>query len=221
MSLSDEVERLRHRLAGTIDPADERLLGEAGRLLDVLEHADGALGVGDTLPELTLRDTAGRRVASADLLARGPLVLSFFRHGWLAACAGFLAQLEAARPAVEALGGTVAGVAPHDVHHLAGTLGGRSFRFLLLGDPEGRVARLCGIVGDLPLLLAGRSHGHGWPWRACAGGRRCVLPLAATYVIGQDGVVVRAFLDARLACAVESGELLAAVRGLGAGRGAA
>lgn len=178
------------------------------------------LGLGDTLPELALRDPAGRLVVAADLLARGPLVLGFLRQDWLGACAGLLGRLATAAAAVAALGGSMACVAPQDVHHLAGTVAGRRFGFCLLGDPERRLARLCGI--DRRLAPASRRHGPAaagaWACRDAAG--RCVLPLAGTYVIGQDGVVRRAFVDDRHGCHIQPLELMTAVGALvGGGRG--
>lgn len=41
-----------------------------------------ALGEGDALPTFELTDETGRLVRSAELLARGPLVLTFFRGHW-------------------------------------------------------------------------------------------------------------------------------------------
>ena len=41
-----------------------------------------ALKVGDRMPSFTLPSVSGRRVASDELLARGPLVLSFYRGRW-------------------------------------------------------------------------------------------------------------------------------------------
>ena len=38
--------------------------------------------VGDTLPPFELPDTDGNPVNSADLLAKGPLVLTFYRGVW-------------------------------------------------------------------------------------------------------------------------------------------
>lgn len=43
---------------------------------------DKAVTVGDRMPDFTLPDTAARPVSSAELLARGPLVVSFYRGRW-------------------------------------------------------------------------------------------------------------------------------------------
>jgi hypothetical protein len=44
--------------------------------------AERALKAGDRAPEFALPNAAGQSVRSADLLARGHLVLSFYRGGW-------------------------------------------------------------------------------------------------------------------------------------------
>ena len=46
--------------------------GQAGR----------ARGTGDTMPSFDLPDAAGNIVSSSELLAKGPLVLTFFRGHW-------------------------------------------------------------------------------------------------------------------------------------------
>ncbi len=43
---------------------------------------DCSLKVGDTIPAFTLPNATGRSVNSAELLAAGPLVVSFYRGGW-------------------------------------------------------------------------------------------------------------------------------------------
>ncbi len=44
--------------------------------------AGRAIGAGDTAPAFSLPDTEGAVVRSTDLLARGPLVITFFRGHW-------------------------------------------------------------------------------------------------------------------------------------------
>jgi peroxiredoxin len=43
---------------------------------------DRVIKGGDRLPTFALSNADGQEVRAADLLARGPLVLTFFRGGW-------------------------------------------------------------------------------------------------------------------------------------------
>jgi hypothetical protein len=43
---------------------------------------DRAIAVGDAAPAFELENTEGHRIRLGDLIARGPLVLSFYRGKW-------------------------------------------------------------------------------------------------------------------------------------------
>jgi AhpC/TSA family len=44
--------------------------------------AERALKIGDRAPVFTLRNQDGNPISSAELLAKGPLVITFFRGHW-------------------------------------------------------------------------------------------------------------------------------------------
>jgi len=66
--------------------------------------AKRALKVGDKAPVFTLKDADGHDVSSADLLKRGPLIVSFHRGVWCPYCNMELQALQAALPEFEKLG---------------------------------------------------------------------------------------------------------------------
>ena len=59
----------------------EVLVGEIKKLVQS-GIADNAIKTGEVLPEFTLPDEKGNLVSSKDLLARGPLAVSFYRGIW-------------------------------------------------------------------------------------------------------------------------------------------
>ena len=82
MSLNQEIEALRVQYnkalpeeARSVMQADNERLAKSG-------IAENALKAGDKAPSFALPNGRGVTVSSADLLARGPLVLSFYRGGW-------------------------------------------------------------------------------------------------------------------------------------------
>ncbi len=82
MSLEQQLAAIREGAAKRI-PADS--LATMHRATEQLQQsglAEGALGVGDHMPEFLLLDQAGVEVGSTALLRRGPLVLTFFRGVW-------------------------------------------------------------------------------------------------------------------------------------------
>jgi len=61
------------------------MVAKMHRATDELKQAglaERALKVGDRAPSFTLPDETGRLVSSGELLARGPLVITFFRGVW-------------------------------------------------------------------------------------------------------------------------------------------
>jgi len=66
--------------------------------------AQRALKVGDRTPNFALKDQTDAVVSSKDLLAQGPLVVSFYRGVWCPYCNMELQALQAASPEFEKLG---------------------------------------------------------------------------------------------------------------------
>jgi hypothetical protein len=81
VGLREELSALKNQFeAGAPDAmrlVQEAIEGWRGSAL-----VDNVLRVGDRAPALALPDAFGQIVRSEDLLAKGPLVLSFFRGAW-------------------------------------------------------------------------------------------------------------------------------------------
>lgn len=77
--------RLDRIKAGFVKQASPEILEIVGRATEDV-RASGILDriprVGTTLPAFELADTEGVAVRSSDLLARGPLILTFYRGDW-------------------------------------------------------------------------------------------------------------------------------------------
>ncbi|WP_175891736.1 redoxin domain-containing protein, partial [Burkholderia cepacia] len=83
-----------------IHPIMERATAE----LIASGQAGRAVQAGDRAPQFTLRDQDGKLVSSADLLAQGPLVITFYRGVWCPYCNLELQALDAALPQLREYG---------------------------------------------------------------------------------------------------------------------
>ncbi len=80
--LQDRLDAIRKGFEKDAPPEALEIMHRATRdLADVLAR-DPGLGVGDPAPPFRLPDQDGNVVDSADLLARGPLVVALFRGHW-------------------------------------------------------------------------------------------------------------------------------------------
>jgi hypothetical protein len=82
MTLQERLDAMREASRTRI-PEDARAIMQ--RSIDEL-RASGIMEriarVGQTAPDFTLPDASGRPIHLADLVARGPVVLSFYRGRW-------------------------------------------------------------------------------------------------------------------------------------------
>src|SRR5438477_1598993 len=72
--------------------------------------ADGALKSDDRMPDFLLPNAEGQLISSTQLIANGPLVLSFYRGVWCPYCSEELNALADAAPRLKSAGATVAAI---------------------------------------------------------------------------------------------------------------
>ncbi len=82
MSLADKLAATRAASATRIPPEKAEIMHRATDDLRRSGIMDRIVKVGSAAPAFALANHDGSRVASAELLSRGPLVVSFFRGSW-------------------------------------------------------------------------------------------------------------------------------------------
>jgi len=82
MSLKEELRTLKARLEGGRPPAVVETMHRGVADLRASGAADRVLKAGTRAPAFTLPNAEERPVSSAELLARGPLVVTFYRGRW-------------------------------------------------------------------------------------------------------------------------------------------
>lgn len=152
------------------------------------------LPVGATAPEFTLKDSNGKLVRSADLLAVGPLVVKFFRGRWCPYC---MTELEAWRDLYGQLrerGGLMVAIGPQIERQSDFMAGQHGLPFPVLTDHGCTLAEQFGLAYTVPDYLRDyyRSILVNIPF--VNGESSWKLPLPATYVVDREGRV--AFAEA-------------------------
>ncbi|MFD2261555.1 peroxiredoxin-like family protein [Lacibacterium aquatile] len=159
-----------------------------------VEHS--ALRPGMPVPRFALPNALGKMIDISEALAQGPLVLSFYRGGWCPYCSAELRALQLALPDLKALGASLIAISPDLPDHSLSTAEKHALDFDILSDAGNMVARRFGLVSGVPDEVRLMYLGKGLDLGARAGTTAWELPIPATYLVGRNGIVRLAFVDA-------------------------
>lgn len=196
-------------------PAEIRqIMQRAGQELADSGQADRALTVGAQAPRFTLPSATGRTVALNDLLADGPVVLTFYRGAWCPYCNIALRSLQQHHEAIAARGARLVAVSPQIPDESLTLTEKHELAFDVLSDIGSDTAKQYGLAFDLPDDLAAVYDKLGFDLQRVNAGHPRTLPLPATYVIGRDGTIRWVFVDADYTTRAEPADILAALDAL-------
>ena len=115
---------------------------------------------------------------------------------------------------VHALGAHLVAISPQTVDASRVTAEENGLTFHVLSDAGNEVARRFHLAFSLPEDLREIYDKFGFDLPGCNGDDSYELPLAAAYVIGKDGVIRAAHLEADYVKRMEPDDILAALRAL-------
>ncbi|MCS3471076.1 peroxiredoxin [Pseudomonas sp. JUb42] len=176
-------------------------------------QAERALKAGDKAPEFTLQDPDGNPVSSVELLAKGPLVLSFYRGVWCPYCNMELQALEAALPAIRDLGASLVAISPQIKANSRKSVRQNELSFPILSDSKNDVAAAFGLRFTLPDYLIELYKNFGNDLPKINDDPSWTLPMPARFVIGTDGIITYAEVNPDYTLRPDPSELLPALRG--------
>jgi len=197
MSLQDRLDAFKAEFEGgrfALKPSREALtiMHRATAELSASGLAGRALKASDVAPDFTLNDADGDAVSARRLLAKGPLVVSFYRGVWCPYCNLELQALEAVLPEIKARGASLVAISPQTAPNSRKSMRENRLTFPILSDAMSEVADAFGIRFALPddLVDLYKSFKNDLP--AFNGDPAWVLPMPARFVIGTDGVIAYA-----------------------------
>ncbi|EFL33750.1 redoxin superfamily [Streptomyces viridochromogenes DSM 40736] len=197
-------------------PAEIReTMRRAGEELAASGQAERALGVGDPAPRFRLPSATGRTVVLDDLLALGPVVLTFYRGAWCPYCNIALRALQQHHADITAHGAHLVAVSPQIPDESLTLTEKHGLAFDVLSDIGSDTAKQYGLAFDLPDDLAAVYDRLGFDLQRVNDGHPRTLPLPATYVIDRAGTIRWAFVNADYTARAEPADLLAALEALG------
>ena len=82
MALQEKLDAMREMAKGRIPPETRAVMEKSVADLRASGIMSRVAKIGQTAPDFTLPDAGGQPVGLKDLVARGPVVLSFYRGRW-------------------------------------------------------------------------------------------------------------------------------------------
>ena len=193
-SLAERLEMYSHavrELLPSYDDAVEQLVGH----LSKIDAGSNAPQPGEPMPSFVLPDEQGRLVSLASVLERGPAAITFHRGHWCPWCRINANTLASIQDKITEAGGQVVAIMPDQQHFAAEFKREAASPFMVLTDLDNGYALLLNLaiwVGpDLERLLT--SYGRRLP--DYQGNDSWTLPIPATFVVDQEGIVRTRFVD--------------------------
>ncbi len=154
------------------------------------------LKVGDRAPEIVLKNAKGSTVDVGTLLAKGPVIVTFYRGGWCPYCNLELKAYQDILPEITAVGASLVAISPEKPDDTVSTAEKNALTFEVLSDVGQKVGRAFGLVYEFTeeLKSAYRGFNLDIPARNGMPGE-WALPVSATYIIDRDGSIIYAYTD--------------------------
>jgi peroxiredoxin len=209
--------QLRAFKTSVFDRADEET-ARALRQAEAEYRADAAaahpLGVGDHAPDFKLSDADGNQHALAQYLARGPVLLLFFRGGWCPYCTLTLRAYEELAPEFRQAGGTVLALSPQKASRAAVVQESNCISFPILVDCKNRVATDYGVLGQARPMTRQVFGKVGCNIPEENNAEDWMLPRASEFLIDTSGIIRMAHVSPVSYERTEPREALAALRAI-------
>lgn len=190
-TLTDVLADWRNRIGEPYRTLNDELV----RHLIEVDAVSHALKAGDTFPEFALTNADGALVRSADLFAKGPTVISFYRGVWCPFCSAELEALHEAEPAIRAAGAKLVAVTPEAGGLPQKIKRERGLGFDILCDLDNGLALSCGLVFRISDDIIRVFGQDGTDFPLIYGNGSWFLPMPATYIVAEGGKIAHAYVN--------------------------
>jgi len=182
-ALAETLRRERPEFAAAVD-----------RLVTRLRHygaGEAAPKIGDSMPSFVLPDESAQTVPLEELLDRGPVAVIFHRGHWCPYCRININALVEVHKALPASAEIVA-IMPDRQKFVADLKRQSQVPFPILIDADNGYAMSLNLTiwvgAEIQKMMEGRAP-------TFQGNSSWVLPIPATFVVGQDGLIRARFVD--------------------------
>lgn len=190
MTLTAELEQFRQEFLAKLPKEKAAVMARADAELAEKQVTKNALKTGNLVPEFLLPDAMGKHISLYESLEHGSLILVFYRGGWCPYCNLELRAYQRLLPDIRKAGGQLISISPQSPDESLSTQEKNALAFPVLSDVKAEAAKAFGLLFTLPDYLQALYSTLGNDLARVNSVGEWVLPVPATYVIGQDGRII-------------------------------
>jgi peroxiredoxin len=212
MSLTEDLETQRQTSFKNATPGFTSLV--EGMLHELRDHGLGrnAPNVGDAAPDFTLPSATGGSLRLQDQLARGPVVLAFYRGGWCPYCNLQLRAYQRELTRIRELNASLLAISPQTPDTSLDTAQKNTLAFDVVSDVGSHVARAYGLAFQMPDELQRIYESRNINLPKFNGGDDWTLPIPATFVVNRERRIVLSHVDVDYRTRLDPEDVIAALR---------
>lgn len=184
----------------------KKLFSESIQRLKDSKIEEKAPKLNEKFPEVELN---GKKLSA--WLENGPVLFTVYRGGWCPYCVKQLKEYESNIKKFESKKIQIFAISPEKENEVAKTKKKNKLSFALLSDKNHKILRTLNLVFKVEDAVEKEYQGFGINLAENQGNTANELPIPATYLIGKDGKILYAFVDADYAKRASTAEILKAV----------
>lgn len=212
----DLGERISQFKAQRPGPADRQraIMDKAAK--DLAEAIpEPGLKAGSHAPDFSLPDAFGNSTRLADVLARGPVILTFYRGAWCPYCNLQLHALKESLPHFRRYGAQLVAVTPQTPSRSAGQIAKDAYPFPILSDLDDHVMKAYNLYFEVPEAVRNLYlQDFSLDIADYNGKGRYGLPVPGTFIIDRQGIIRATFADTDYTKRMEPAAIIEALAAL-------
>lgn len=168
-----------------------------GQMIEELQKSGIASGKqpGEKAIDFTLTNALGKDVVLFEELAKGPIVLVYYRGGWCPFCNMQLRAYQQILPEIREIGAQLIAISPQKPDHSLSLKEKEGLEFQVLSDPNGLVTAKYNLLFDVPLGVQEIMAGVGLDLAEYNDTSKWILPVPATFMIDESATIRSAYVN--------------------------
>ena len=172
------------------------------------------LTVGSKAKDFTLRNALGQEMNLFEELAKGPVVLSFYRGGWCPFCSMQLRAYQDVLSEIHKLGAQLIAISPQSPDNTLSQKEKENLSYQVLSDSNGLVAAKHNILFEVPTYVQEVLSLAGLNLAEYNSTDRWILPVPTTFMIDESAVIRSTFVNPDFMKRPDPQDILAELRKL-------